>query len=298
LAGTQTVYRTVTNVGPAGTYNVSVSAPAGVDVIVSPSSLTLASGESASYSVTFNTTASATIGAYTFGSLTWSHGYHNVTSPLVVKPVQMAAPTELGSSGTDGSLSFDVTFGYNGDYTAAAHGLVPATQQAGSVVDDPANNINTALATGVGVTFEYVTVPAGTAYTRFSLFDDYTDGADDLDLYVFYQTGAYVGGSGSGTSAEQVDLVFPAPGTYIVAVHGWQTDGPDANYTLFDWSFSATPGGSLVIDSAPASATLGSTEAIDLSWTGLEAGNKYLGAVSHSDAGGLFNLTLIGVATD
>jgi subtilisin family serine protease len=307
LAGTQTVYRTVTNVGPAGTYNVSVSAPAGVDVVVSPASLTLASGESASYSVTFNTTASATIGAYTDGSLTWSDGVRNVTSPLVVKPVQLAAPTELGSTGTDGSLSFDVTFGYNGDYTAAPHGLEPATQTDDNVADDPANDINAALGTCdfgsfpfvcTGITWHVVSVPAGTAYTRISLFDDYTDGADDLDLYVWDAGFSSVGSSGSGTSAEEVNILLPASPFYYVAVHGWQTDGPDANYTLFDWSVSATPGGSLVIDSAPASATLGSTEAIDLSWTGLAAGNKYLGAVSHSDAGGLFGLTLINVSTD
>jgi len=301
LAGEQTIVRTVTNVGAAGTYNVSVDAPAGVDVAVSPSSLTLASGESADYSVTFTTNGSATIGAYTNGSLTWSDGVHDVTSPLVVRPVQLAAPSELSASGADNTLSFDVTFGYNGDYTAAAHGLEPATTQDGNVVDDPANDINVALGTGVGVTFEVVVVPAGSAYTRISLFDEYTDGDDDLDLYIFGPDTAgfpYQGGSGSGTSAEEFNMLFPAPGVYLAAVHGWQTDGPDANYTLFDWSVSATPGGSLTIDSAPASATIGTTESIDLSWAGLDLDTKFLGAVSHSDAGGVFGLTLLTVSTE
>ena len=309
LAGEQTVVRTVTNVGPAGEYTVSVDAPAGIDVVVTPSSLDLAAGESASYEVTFTTTGAAVIGDYAFGSLTWSHGPHNVTSPLVVRPVQLAAPDELAATGVDGSLSFDVTFGYAGDYAAAAHGLEPATMTVGNVGDDPTNDFNTALGTCnfdaypvitgcTGITFHIVSVPAGTAYTRFALFDDYTDGTDDLDLYVFSPPGSQVGGSGSGTSAEQVDLLLPAYSFYIVGVHGWQTDGPDANYTLFDWSVSATPGGSLSIDSAPASATLGSTEAIDLSWLGLDPDMKYLGAVSHSDAGGLFGLTLINVSTE
>jgi len=301
LAGEQTVIRTVTNVGPAGTYHVSVDPPAGIDVVVSPAILDLAAGESASYEVTFTSTDAATIGAYAFGSLTWSHGPHNVTSPLVVRPVQLAAPDELAVTGTDGSLSFDVTFGYSGDYTAATHGLEPATTHAGNVVDDPANDINTALATGVGVTFEVVVVPAGTAYTRFSLFDEYTDGNDDLDLYIFGPDSAgfpYQGGSGSGTSAEQVNLLFPAPGIYLAAVHGWQTDGPDANYTLFDWSVSATPGGGLSLDSAPAAAVVATTGTIDVSWAGLGVDMKYLGAVSHSDAVGVFGLTLIGVETD
>jgi hypothetical protein len=299
LAGEQTIVRTVTNVGAAGTYDVSVDAPAGIDVVVSPSSLTLASGESASYSVTFTTNGSATIGAYTNGSLTWSDGVHEVTSPLVVRPVQLAAPDELAATGTDNSLSFDVGFGYNGDYTAAAHGLEPATLQDGNVLDDPANNINVALGTGVGITEHLVSVPAGSAFTRISLFDDYTDGDDDLDLYVWTYPGfSFVGSSGNGTSAEEVNILFPTSAAYYVVVHGWQTDGPDANYTLFDWSVSATPGGNLMIDSAPITAVIGDTGTIDLSWAGLDLDMKYLGAVSHSDTGGVFALTLINVSTE
>lgn len=295
LAGEQTVTRTVTNVGEAGVYSVSVDAPVGVDVVVSPETLDLAPGESADYQVTFTTTGSATIGSYTFGALSWSDGTHNVTSQLVVRPVQLAAPAEVSGEGVEGSLSYDVTFGYSGDFTAAPHGLVEATTQSGNVVDDPANDINTALGTGVGITVHVVPIPAGTAHTRISLFDDFTDGADDLDLYVFRPNGSFLAGSGSATSAEQVDIAFPAAGNYFVIVHGWQTDGPDANYTLFDWSVPAAPGGgSLVVDAYPSPAVLGTTGAIDLSWSGLTAGSKYMGAVSYTDTG-LFGITLVRV---
>ena len=171
--------------------------------------------------------------------------------------------------------------------------------QDGNVVDDPANDINTALGTGVGITEHLVSVPTGSAFTRISLFDDYTDGDDDLDLYVWTYPGfSFVGSSGSGTSAEEVNILFPTSAAYYVVVHGWQTDGPDANYTLFDWSVSATPGGSLSIDSAPATAVIGDTGTIDLSWAGLDLDMKYLGAVSHSDASGVFSLTLINVSTE
>ena len=232
LAAFQTVTRTVTNVGDStATYTVSVDAPQGIDVTVTPSTLTIPRNKTATYQVTL-TQVSAPLDEYAFGSLTWSHGPHSVTSQIVARPVKLAAPTEVSGSGTDGSLSYDVTFGYAGDFTAAPHGLVPATTQEGNVVDDPANDINTALATGVGVTFHTVSVPAGTAYTRISLFDEYTDGDDDLDLYVFTSAGAFVGGSGSGTSAEQVDLLLPAADDYIVVVHGWQTDGADSNYAV------------------------------------------------------------------
>lgn len=295
LPGSQTVKRTVTNVGPAGTYNVSVDAPAGIDVVVSPSSLTLAKGQSASYFVTFTGNASVVANAWTFGSLTWSDGTHHVTSPIALYPVAIAAPAEVHGAGTDGSLSFDVTFGYTGDYTAAPHGLVEAAMTEGNVPDDPTD---TFAPYGPGTTLHMINVPAGSAYARFSLFDDYTDGQDDLDLYVFYPAGSFAGSSGSGTSAEQVDVANPPAGDYYVFVHGWGTDGPDANYTLFSWAVPAAPGSSNMTVTAPASATLGVTAPIIVDWFGLTADTKYLGAVSHSDAGGLLGLTLVAVDTD
>jgi len=299
LAGYQTVTRTVTNVGPAGTYNVSVDAPPGIDVAVSPSTLTLGEGESAAYDVTFTTLSCAIMNDWTFGSLTWSDGSHNVRSPIAVRPTEMAAPGEVSGAGTEGSLSFDITFGYNGAYTAGAHGLVPAVMQPRNVVDDPTNDFNTALNTGVGVTFHPVTIPADIRYARFSLFDDYTDGNDDLDLYIFGPDTEtplpYVGGSGSGTSAEEVNIVAPAPGNYIAVVHGWQTDGPDSNYTLFGWAFGPEAGNMTI--TAPAAATLGATESVTVDWTGLNEGTKYLGAVSHNYSG-VSRLTLLSIDTD
>ena len=295
LAGEQTVERTVTNVGTPGTYAVSVDAPAGIDVTVEPASLHLGSGESASYSVTFTANDFVVANGWTFGSLTWSKGPYAVTSPIALYPVAVAAPAEVHGSGTDGSLDFDITFGYAGDYTAAPHGLEPALMTEGYVEDDPTDSF---VPFGPGTTLHFITVPAGSAYARFSLFDAYTDGNDDLDLYVYYPTGAYAGGSGSGTSAEQVDVPFPMAGDYYVFVHGWETDGPDANYTLFSWAFSATPGSSNMALTAPTAATLGATETITVDWFGLDAGTKYLGAVSHSDASGLLGLTLVGIDTD
>ena len=303
-----TVVRTVTNVGPAGTYDVSVDAPAGIDVTVDPASLTLEEGQSATYTVTFTGNEFVVANAWTFGSLTWSDGSHDVTSPIALYPVAIAAPAEVAGSGTDGSLSFDVTFGYTGDYTAGAHGLVAATMTDGYVEDDPTDDINAALDTCdfsvfpfqcVGITWHEFVVPSGSAYARFALFDDYTDGQDDLDLYVFKApTLALVGSSGSGTSAEQVDVPNPDAGTYWIAVHGWGTDGPDAYYTLFSWAVPATPGSTNMTLTAPTAATLGTTETVTVDWLGLDEGTKYLGAVSHSDAGGILGWTLVAIATD
>ncbi|MDF1597585.1 MAG: S8 family peptidase [Acidimicrobiia bacterium] len=299
LAGTQTVERRVTNVaGGTHTYAVSVDEPFGVDVVVSPDELTLAPGETGIYEVTFTTTDTATIGDYAFGSLTWSHGPHAVRSVLTVRAVQAAVPGEVFGSGTDGSLEFSIVFGYNGDYFAQPHGLVAATMTDGTVLDDPGNSF---APFGPGTTLHFVTVPAGSALARFSLFDDYTDGNDDLDLYVFYPGGSFAGGSGSGTSAEEVNVLFPPAGDYYVFVHGWQTDGPDSRYTLFDWSVPATPGSTNMTVTGPTTATLGDTYSIQVDWVGLDPDTKYLGAVSHSetaDLSGLFDLTVVRVDTD
>lgn len=295
LCGPQTIYRTVTNVGPAGTYNVSVDAPAGIDVTVDPASLTLGAGESATYGVTLVPNTTAVVGDYTFGSLTWSDGMHNVRSPIAVKPVTFAVPAEVSGVGIEGSLEFEVTFGFSGAYTAAPHGLEPALMTEGNVPDDPGDSF---APFGPGTTLHMINVPAGSAYARFSLFDAYTDGNDDLDLYVYYPSGSYAGGSGSGTSAEQVDVPSPPAGDYYVFVHGWGTDGPEANYTLFSWSVPAAASSSNMTLTAPTTVGLGDTATITVDWYGLDAGTKYLGAVSHTCPLGTVVLTLVGIATD
>lgn len=307
LAGSQEVSRTVTNVSDVSeTYEFSYSMP-GIDVVADPAVFTIAPGASQTFTLTIASDGAA-VDTWATGFFWWTGDEgHVVRSPILAQPILFAAPDEVGGSGADGGTSFDVKFGYTGDYTAAAHGLEPASTQAGSVDDDPTNNINDALGTCdfgapfpfpcTGLTWHAVSVPAGTAYTRFSLFDAYTDGNDDLDLYVWDSGFGFQGQSGSGTSAEEVNIVLPSDTIYLVAVHGWQTDGADSNYTLFDWSVSATPGGNMSVDSAPASAVLGTTGTVDVSWSGVPSG-KNLGAVSHSDGGGIIDLTVVSVEVD
>lgn len=281
LAGNQTITRTVTNVsGSTETYNFSYSGLSGVDVAANPASFTLAPGASQTFEVTF-TVASAALNTYTTGFIYWNGDQgHVVRSPAAVKPVALAAPGEI--FGTGASFNYNVVFGYTGDFYATVSGLIPASTQTGFVVDDPANDINTALGSGVGITMHTVNIPGGTTYARFSLFDDFTDGEDDLDMYVFDSGFNFVGSSGGGTSAEEVNLANPAGGDYYVIVHGWQTDGADANYTLFSWALGATDGGNMTV-AAPASATLGTPGTVNVSFSSLSPATKYLGSISYSD---------------
>jgi hypothetical protein len=108
-------------------------------------------------------------------------------------------------------------------------------------------------------------------------------------------TGAVVGGSGSGTSAEEVNLVNPAAGRYTVVVQGFAVPGNSgANFTLFSWALGSTSAGNMTV-TAPATATTGATGTIGLSFTGLAAGNKYLGAVAYSGDVPLPSQTIIRV---
>ena len=296
LAGIQTVTRRVTNVGPAGTYTASVQAPPGVSVVVSPPSITLAAGASAGFTVTFTSQATASLDHWSFGALTWNGGGHAVRSPLVVRPVALAAPGEVAGTGVTGSTTWNVQPGYSGPLAADVHGLVPAVTEQATVADDPANDIGTALTTGVGVHLHAVAVPAGTHHLRASLFDGFTDGHDDLDLYLFDPNGNLVDASGGPTAAETVNAEHPVPGTWTVVVHGFQTDGPDATYTLFRWLLPATPAGNMTV-SAPATAVLGAPAPVTASWSGLSPSTKYLGCVTYRRGTTTVGQTMVAVST-
>ncbi len=294
LPGAITIQRTVTSVAKESstrTYKPTVVAPPGYSVSVSPSQIALKTGESATYYVTITNTG-APAGEWFFGSLTWTDKTHNysVYSPIAVKGALFDAPDAVSGSGEDGSASFDVQFGYTGSYSAAAHGLVPATVDSGDVVQDPDQSFNP----GDGYSDSYTFNLSGAAFFRVAIpADAVGDPAIDLDVFVFDPDGNLAGSSTLGGTDEEVSFVSPMDGTWTVFVHGWQTAGPSAVYDMYSWVLSATPGGSLNIDSAPASATAGAISTIDVSWTG--ATGWSLGAVSHTGDVGLMGLTLVEV---
>jgi subtilisin family serine protease len=291
LAGAETVTRTVTSVASTTvTFTAAVTAPAGYDVVVSPDTITLAPGESASYDVTF-TNAGAPVGVWAFGDLTWSGSGYHVRSPIALKGVQISTPAEVVGAGTEGTASFDVKFGYTGAYTAAAHGLVPAVANDGLVFQDPDQDPTTPDDVGgiVSIPFD---LTGGVALARWSLV---LPGDDDLDLYLYNSAGELVAQSTNGGTSELIELQLPAPDIYTMDVHGWSvtTDPDPLAFSLQSWLVSSTPGGSLVIDSAPTEATVGVTGTVNLSWAGLTAATQYLGAVSHSDDTGVIALTAV-----
>ena len=271
LPGVQSVTRRVTNVSNAtSTYTPSMAGLAGVTVAFSPASLTLAPGQSAAFTVTFTRTT-ATLGTYAGGQLTLADGTHTVRVPVVARPVALGAPTEVTGS-------YPVTFGYDGAFTVTPRGLVAAVRADGSV------------ATNGTVDFT-VTIPAGMSHARFSLFDSEVSQASDLDMEV-YLNGTLVGSSGGPTTAEQVNLVNPAAGTYTVRVVGYAVPNGAATFTLSRWLLGTTSAGNMTV-SAQATAVTGQSGTVTLTTSGLAAGTRYLGSVVYGGASGLPGPTLV-----
>ena len=170
-----------------------------------------------------------------------------------------------------------------------------ATLEPDNVLDVPGNEFEFF---GPGTTLHLTELPPGTEVARWALFNEYTDGDDDLDLYMYYCPGgacSFVALSGNTDSNESVTLTSPADGLYAIFVHGFETDGPDANYTLFSWASGPDEGNMTV--TGPAAATPGTTETITVDWAGLEEGMKYMGAVVH-DADGTISQTVISISTE
>ncbi|HEX6246287.1 MAG TPA: Fn3-like domain-containing protein, partial [Nocardioidaceae bacterium] len=291
LAGAQTVTRTVTNVSDeTATYSFSHEGLDGVSVSAEPATFTIQPGATEEIEIRFTRT-DAPMNDYVGGQITWRGDKgKDVRIPVIVTPVALAAPAEVSSDGSD--ITYPVTFGYTGDFSATPRGLVPAATTDDTVADDPTDNFTP---DGQGVVSYEVTVPEGTTYARWALFDDFVspDGTD-LDLYV-YKDGEEVGASGSGTSAEEVSLVEPEPGDYTVYVHGWGVPAGTASYTLFSWLLDSTDQGNMTV-TAPGSASLGDIGQVSLSFTGLEPATKYLGSVAYSgDTDGMPNPTIVEV---
>lgn len=302
LTSQETIRRRVTNMGDeSASFTATVEAPPGMDVIVSPNSMTVAAGASAEFDVTL-TYLSGPLDLWRFGSLTWSNSEYEVYSPIAVKPTSIATTPEVTSFGGSGTLTFPVTFGYNGGYSPGIHGLNLPLVQPRTVANDPTKTFTRRANNGVSE--HVISVPTNQLYLRFSLFDALTDGDDDLDLYVYYcgldgSACTRIGESGSQTSEEEFNLFRPAAGIYGVYVHGFATDqvtgGPGSSYQLLGWSFGSVDDKGNMTASGPALVNSGTTADVTVNWNNLSSNTIYLGGISHNTPQGVSGLTIIRV---
>jgi len=92
---------------------------------------------------------------------------------------------------------------------------------------------------------------------------------------------------------EEMNLVNPTAGTYVLAIDGYATGNPTA-YKAFVWRLGSTSTGNMAV-AAPATATLGATGNVDLTFSGLTPGVRYLGSVAYDGAAGMPSPTIVRV---
>ena len=299
LANERTISRRVTNVSDeTESYTAVVVPPAGIGVTVDPPSITVAPGQSATFDVTFSF-ESGPLDLWRFGSLAWENNNRSVHSSIAIRPISITAPAQVTDFGASGSVSFPVEFGYTGAYSPGVHGLRLPLVIDSFVADDTTKTFS--FRSINGVTMHLIDVPADEAYLRFSLFDTFTDGDDDLDLFIYHCPDnvncVRIGESGEPTSNEEVNFLLPAGGRYAALVHGFETDnvngGPGANYTLLAWSFGLADDQGNMTASGPAFVNAGTTDTVTVDWMGLLPDTIYLGGVSHNTPQGLSAITVI-----
>ena len=182
--------------------------------------------------------------------------------------------------------------GYDGTWSSAIRGLIPADKRAGNVAQDPDSTFpNRARLERPRRHQPRLHGPGGhDVRPVLAVRQRERRRDDDLDMYVYRVnangTKTLVGASGGGTAQEEVSLVNPAAATYNVYVHGWQTDGPDTNYNLFGWVLGTANAGNATLTPSSGPAVTGASTSVTLNWTGLTAGTKYLGRIAWSGVAG------------
>ncbi|WP_432542235.1 S8 family peptidase [Kineococcus sp. SYSU DK002] len=269
LVATRTVTRTVTAT-TAGFYLARADVP-GFDVQVQPSVLNLRAGQSAQFRVTFTRTT-AEPGTWAQGALTWTGGANQtVRSPVALKPLATGpVPAELAAPNDGaGSVRGTVLAGTDGTLDLRPSGLVAGRVNAGRV--------------GVQRVVEFpVTIPEGTAFTRFDLTGD---AGTDLDLYLYTEFGELVGASTSTTATERIDG-YVQPGRHVLQVVGF-TGAPGTTSIGYRLTRFVVPegarGGRFTVQPDPLPLTQGRPATYTASWSGLKPGTRYLGTVGYGE---------------
>jgi len=292
MPGSQAVARTVTSVSATSqTYTATFSGLPGINAAIDKATFTIAPGASETFTMTFTRTTAA-FNTYQAGHLTLtSTAGHRVRIPIVIRPVQIAAPTEVSSNGAD--VSWSVKPGYTGALNAPVVGLTPATETPWTVAQDPDQTFS--LADPTGTFSKTITIPANSLF-RVGIYEDAITPSDtDLDLYVYLGT-SLVGSGTTPTSNEQITLrTGAAPATVTVYVHGWFTNGPSASGTLFDWIVNADAGNTTL--SGVGAAATGVAQTHTASFAGLAPGTRYLGEVRYNNGSATIAQTILNVRT-
>jgi hypothetical protein len=267
----------------------------GFKVEVLPATLTLAPGAKASFTVKLTRT-DAPLHAWRYGRLTWSDGAHKVSSPLTARAAALQVAETVTSEAATGGKLVALRSGYLGAVSALKGGLLPAVQAEGTV--GMSSTGSTCPFPSEGQTVTPVTIAPGTLLARFALYNTETSGgeASDLDLFLAKEDGTVLGVSGNYGSDEMLTWRNPTPGNYFVCVLGYAPQDGSATYKLSSWIVAPGDGGSLKV-TAPAVVYPNRPATVGYSWSGLEAGKRYVGMVGYQFGGVTEAGTLLEVDT-
>jgi subtilisin family serine protease len=293
VSGATTVTRRVTNVGgSAATYTSAASLP-GFAVVVTPASLSLAAGETKSFTVRLTPTT-AVEGVWAYGALVWNDGTHNVRSPLTARSGKtIVAPSALTGTTTAGVRLHTINTAFAGRMSADKGGMKPATMgPVVSLAPTPLSSaqLKTACTTGTdtaGVKVYPVTIAADTIVARFALRQSDTSTADDdhdMGLLAPNGTWVYSGNDGSG---EAVEMLAPAAGAYKVCVVGYGNGGAATmTHKLSSWVVTPADAGTTLNVLVPGNAVANGTATIGVSWNNLATNERYVGGFRLKDVAG------------
>jgi subtilisin family serine protease len=259
-----------------GTWRVSVRMP-GFDA--KPSSNRIVSsrkGDIEDLTVAFTRTT-APLGEFSTGFVVLT-GPTKVRIPVALRPVSLAAPSEVRGTGTDGSVPVEVTSSTTGELDIAEHGLAEA------------DTVSTEVAAGSWDGY-CITVAEDSKVLRLDL--DAEDDRADLDLYVIKTNdactvGLYLAGqSATGSADESVTVADPEPGTYYVEVDSY-APAPGQSETAYRLDgYDVNPGttlGSFRAEPNPLPVQAGQPTTFEARWEGLDPDSRFLGVLEYEGA--------------
>lgn len=287
VPGTATIRRKVTNVSASSaTYTASIAVP-GFTAVVTPATLELGVGASASFTVKL-TASGAPVNTWQFGQLTWSDGNHVVRIPVSARAgIPVTAPAEITSDKASGAKLFLVKTSFNGLMGSIKGGLkemelTPEIILSRSTLSETAYRAQ--CEKGDSTASMRVTnfhVPAGAMLARWAIQQADSGPRDDNDLAVISPAGAwtYFGTSGSNESHQ---VRNPAPGNYRVCVLAWNGLA-NVRHKLASAIVMPGDSGYKFVAAVSGKSVAGVNTPVAISWSGLQANRRYAGAVQFKD---------------
>jgi hypothetical protein len=304
VLGAVNVTRSVTNVGAApAVYNATINVP-GYTASVNPASLSLAAGETKSFTVTL-TRNDAAVNTWYYGDLKWSDGSRMVRIPVTArsgKPI--TAPGLVKSDRTSASRILTVNTGFSGKMSGATGGMKEVAKAAHTVVQSVSGTVDTlaqikaACNSGAqGTKLVPFSFAANTVAASFETFNRETSSqtsADDIDLALLNGAGNIVATALHAGSNESILLASPPAGSYKLCLINYAAANNSATtFNLHSAVVNTSDVGGNFKAMMPSVVYPGGTASVGTSWSGLAAGKRFLGGLRLLDASGVVGATTL-----